>query len=168
MPVDNNSLSTQTITCTYCNSNNVNSLSDILIHLYNNFDNINKGFQYWQKHEGYKCNICQSQQTITRNISNSYNLFAFALEHSNIAINKTVQVQKPNNSFSLIPLKGIIYIGNNHFTARIIDAKKNVWFYDGISTGKTCRYEKSLSAFTEKKLMTCDNNQAVLAIYARK
>ena len=124
MLVDNNSLSTQTITCTYCNSNSVNSLSDILIHLYNNFDNINKGFQYWQKHEGHKCNICQSQQTITRNISNSYNLFAFALEHSNIAINKTVQVQKPNNSFSLIPLKGIIYIGNNHFTARIIDAKK--------------------------------------------
>ena len=34
-------------------------------------------------------------------------------------------------------LHGIVYFGNFQFTSHIIDSEENVWFHDGMVTGKT-------------------------------
>ena len=93
---------------------------------------------------------------------------AFSLNIDNIAISKTIRVIKPDGTSALLPLKGIVYLGQNHFTAQIVDAKKNIWFYDGITTKLSCKLQNTMKNTTEKQLMMCNTKQAVLVIYARK
>ena len=50
-----------------------------------------------------------------------------------------------NSQYKLI---GLIYYGSFHFTCRVIDYNNNVWFNDGIATGRTMKNERSLHNFT--------------------
>ncbi|KAJ7469704.1 hypothetical protein FB451DRAFT_1368625 [Mycena latifolia] len=43
-----------------------------------------------------------------------------------------------DNQLVRVKLRGIIYGGGGHFTSRFIDAAGNVWFHDGIATGRRC------------------------------
>jgi len=67
-----------------------------------------------------------------------------------------------------LPLKGIIYISNHHFSIHIITSQKEVWFHDGITTGPICIYEGPLSNFSDKTLQKHNNGLAIGAIYAKK
>ncbi|KAF8872999.1 hypothetical protein BD779DRAFT_1389752, partial [Infundibulicybe gibba] len=62
-------------------------------------------------------------------------------------------------------LRGIIYYGTNHFTARIISPLDRVWFHDGIVTGRAMEYEGTLSP--SLSLASCNSAPAVVAIYTR-
>jgi hypothetical protein len=42
-------------------------------------------------------------------------------------------------------LRGVIYHGSNHFVSRIISGTGDVWFHDGIATGRHCIYEGNIS-----------------------
>ncbi|KAF8578584.1 hypothetical protein K439DRAFT_1361844 [Ramaria rubella] len=46
-----------------------------------------------------------------------------------------------NQGRTQLNLIGIIYFGSDHCTTRIIDHQGQVWFHDGIATGRTCVYE---------------------------
>ncbi|KAI0056157.1 hypothetical protein BV25DRAFT_1787751, partial [Artomyces pyxidatus] len=46
-------------------------------------------------------------------------------------------------------LKGMIYHGGDHFTARIVNDKGEVWYHDGISTGRHCRAETRLTGIPD-------------------
>ena len=132
------------------------------------YDTINKWFQYKQKQNIQPCHNCNGPRFIVRDSSQSYNFFVFSLNVDNIAISKTIRVTKPDGTSALLPLKGVVYLGQNHFTAQIIDANKNIWFYDGITTKSSCKLYNTMTNTTEKQLMMCDTKQAVLVIYARK
>ncbi|KAJ7310828.1 hypothetical protein DFH08DRAFT_667300, partial [Mycena albidolilacea] len=41
-------------------------------------------------------------------------------------------------------LRGVIYSGENHFTARVIKDNGAVWYHDGIETGSTTIAEGSI------------------------
>ncbi|KAF8871244.1 hypothetical protein BD779DRAFT_1430539, partial [Infundibulicybe gibba] len=60
-------------------------------------------------------------------------------------------------------LKGIIYYGNNHFTARVISPLDRVWFHDGMETGPAMEYEGTLSP--SLNLTSRNSRPAVVAIY---
>jgi len=67
----------------------------------------------------------------------------------------------------MLPLKGVVYSGEFHFTSRIISGK-DVWYHDGMITRSKCWNEGNATSFSEKKYMSCNNKDAVLAIYAKK
>ncbi|KAA1478891.1 hypothetical protein DENSPDRAFT_748302, partial [Dentipellis sp. KUC8613] len=46
-------------------------------------------------------------------------------------------------------LKGIIFLGGNHFTSRIIGTKAEVWYHDGIGTREKCIYEGQLTTMED-------------------
>ncbi|KAA1479679.1 hypothetical protein DENSPDRAFT_743690, partial [Dentipellis sp. KUC8613] len=46
-------------------------------------------------------------------------------------------------------LKGIIYLGQNHFTSRIIGKKGEVWYHDGMTTKEKCIYEGQLTTMSD-------------------
>jgi hypothetical protein len=94
-------------------------------------------------------------------------MLMFSLNVTRIAISKTVRVKSDNNKDIMLPLKGVVYSGEFHFTSRII-SDKNVWYHDGITTKSKCWNEGNATSFSEKKYMSCNNKVAVLAIYAKK
>src|SRR5215469_3806272 len=70
-----------------------------------------------------------------------------------------------------LKLRGIIYIGQYHFTCRVFDENGAIWHNDGITTGRTSSFEGYLQDLddTNELLYTNINDQikrAVTVIYA--
>ena len=63
-------------------------------------------------------------------------------------------------------LRGIVYFGDAHFTARIF-VNNMVWFHDDISTRSICINEGNIDDISNIDLLSCNGNNAVLFIYAQ-
>ncbi|TFK53510.1 hypothetical protein OE88DRAFT_1612593, partial [Heliocybe sulcata] len=64
-------------------------------------------------------------------------------------------------------LRGIIYFGEYHFTSRFIDSAGDIWYNDGISTGRTCVKEGNISTTRTTTLLNAHQRSATLVIYAQ-
>ena len=64
-------------------------------------------------------------------------------------------------------LKGIVYYGDEHFTARIF-INNDVWFHDGITTSQKCIKEGNINYFTNDDLLQCQGKIAVLIVFAHE
>ena len=62
-------------------------------------------------------------------------------------------------------LAGVIYYGQHHFTAQIILSDGQIWFYDGIDTGRSLVYNGSINSNDPPNMPYCRGKQAVAAIY---
>ena len=156
------------IQCTTCGKLEPIDPPENFMHLTDSsLKNINAWLQNWQKHPTVNCHQCNSQQHIIHSYPVSPEILMFSLNVTGIAISKTVKLRGSNNKDTVLPLKGIVYSGNFHFTCRIV-SDKDVWFHDGMTTRSTCQREGHITDFTDKKLMMCNNTVALLAIYAKK
>jgi hypothetical protein len=63
-------------------------------------------------------------------------------------------------------LKGIVYLGDFHFTSQIITSDNKVWFHDGIETRDNCQYNGKLDIYNGSDLLTCNNKHTCLIGYA--
>jgi hypothetical protein len=70
-------------------------------------------------------------------------LIVISLTQGNLKVTPTIEVSK-NGRKEKYNLKGIIYHGGYHFTARIITSQRDVWYHDGMTTANECRYEGKL------------------------
>ena len=64
-------------------------------------------------------------------------------------------------------LRGVIYGGGFHFTAKFISTSGNVWFHDGMTTRESCVEEGSLDQMEISSLQTASGKSAVMLIYAQ-
>ena len=130
------------------------------------FKSLSNTFSNWQESQGF-CDSCEGATTIKRQYYQNPDLIAFSIQVGGVAINKTIRVTQVNGPAVTLPLKGIIYISNHHFSIRVITSQKEVWFHDGIATGSTCVFEGPLTNFSDKTLRKCKTGVAVVAIYAK-
>ncbi|KAJ7617673.1 hypothetical protein DFH06DRAFT_1012334 [Mycena polygramma] len=64
-------------------------------------------------------------------------------------------------------LRGIIYGGGSHFTCRFIEQNGDMWYHDGITTGRRCVRHGNMSVFQGPlDLQKCRGSNAVALIYA--
>ena len=61
----------------------------------------------------------------------------------------------------------LIYFGNNHFTARLIDRSCNVWYYDSTANDGRCKEEKKFTDFNTAELAECNMGVATCILYAK-
>ncbi|KAK6974296.1 hypothetical protein R3P38DRAFT_2584368, partial [Favolaschia claudopus] len=54
-------------------------------------------------------------------------------------------------------LKGVVYFGDNHFTCRVIAKGGDIWYNDGIETGRACLAEGSLLDDEHESLESCSS-----------
>lgn len=154
------------IKCTICKTEVSLNPPDNLIYIHSNARTVNGWFQTWQRGTAL-CNTCHSLQNTTRGFLRPPEILMFSIDSNNVAISKTVKVAaESNGKVSIIPLKGIIYLKDFHFTSRLI-SNKDVWFHDGQVTKNKCKKEGSITDFDDRKLKQCNNAHAVLAIYAK-
>jgi hypothetical protein len=65
---------------------------------------------------------------------------------------------------ALLQLRGVVYLGGEHFTSQIITPGGDVWYHDGIVTGRNCAYAGNVRS-TDMRM--CRGRSAVLAVYAQ-
>ncbi|KAJ7304791.1 hypothetical protein DFH08DRAFT_721525 [Mycena albidolilacea] len=67
-------------------------------------------------------------------------------------------------------LRSVIYVGNQHFTSRIVKPNGDIWFHDGIETGLITISEGNVHSQGPWFLNTCkrngDTRTACGAVYA--
>jgi hypothetical protein len=71
------------------------------------------------------------------------------------------------NMVKTLKLRGVIYYGQNHFTARVIDHAGVVWYHDGMETASVCRLKGYLKDHTNNTFLQLHcHKRAVCAVYA--
>ena len=66
-------------------------------------------------------------------------------------------------------LIGIVYYGAFHFTSRIIDMNGDIWYHDGLKTGRQCLQEGNIENIDLKLLLKAkERRKASVAIYIRE
>ena len=70
------------------------------------------------------------------------------------------------DSLVVFGLKGVVYYGDFHYTARAYTGG-SVWFNDGMVSGRKSTYEKRLTEFTGSDLSSCNGKSASLVFYAQ-
>ncbi|KAJ7019096.1 hypothetical protein C8F04DRAFT_976173 [Mycena alexandri] len=65
-------------------------------------------------------------------------------------------------------LRGIVYGGAAHFTARYISTDGSVWFHDGITTGSRCVEEGNLNSMDVASLNHARGKTALTLVYGRE
>ena len=102
------------------------------------------------------CPQCQSGHVVS---SMSYDtappLIAINIEGQKVPIEHSVSVPVDSTHTGTYKLCGIIYLGDFHFVAKIIDKKSNnIWYYDGASSNATKGFkERTLKEINAKSLL---------------
>ena len=65
-------------------------------------------------------------------------------------------------------LKGLVYHGDYHFTCHVIDKSGNIWFHDGMMTGRSTLKEGKFGSVSQPNLKECRFKQLCLVIYGHK
>jgi hypothetical protein len=113
------------------------------------------------------CPECDGQLFTISKFKKLPKILAISIETTNIKINMSLKIAAKSKDRKYF-LKGIIYLGGFHFTARIITNDKSVWFHDGQTSGRHCHYDKPLNQFEPGDLNVCGDKHVVMALYARK
>ena len=114
-----------------------------------------------------KCSECESNLMKHKYYTEVPKLMVFEYPNQKIATSHKITF-KSNGDTTVLHLRGIVYHGSNHFTSRIISSEGDIWFHDGIATGKSCEDDGHLSTTSNQDLKSCKGRQLVLAIYAEK
>ncbi|KDQ50646.1 hypothetical protein JAAARDRAFT_104478, partial [Jaapia argillacea MUCL 33604] len=83
--------------------------------------------------------------------------------HHNTLIEKDIKITAEDE----MSLRGIIYFGNFHYNARIVQANGDIWFNNGIVTGENSIYEGHISTFNRNDLNQKNSKYATALIYTR-
>lgn len=89
-----------------------------------------------------------------------------AAGRANASCDKKIDVKIGSQSTSY-GVKGIIYLGGFHFNSRFIDPDGNVWFRDGIVSGRQLIKEIHIDVMTGQSLRTCRGKLPVLIVYCK-
>ena len=65
-------------------------------------------------------------------------------------------------------LRGMIYHGMNHFTARIISDDSNVWYYDGMQSNGKCIKEGLFTSLSQTALRKIQDRKIIIVLYAKQ
>jgi hypothetical protein len=168
----NKTLASSFIKCVDCNNetNIMNSEMSYVIHCpYTFIGTTSKYFSEVLLHQQlHRCTLCNGRTNKITKFHNSPPVLILAMNNNTkleISKNMSLLISTEITNYEL---KGIIYLGDFHFTCHLITSDYNIWFHDGRITGRTCYEKGHLSDFNNSDLLTCDGNKAVLVIYTEK
>ena len=112
----------------------------------------------WMKINSYNatnsCHTCGNVIDIETTFITAPPLVILEFSNSIIEINHSFEIKLSNcNETYKYNLAGIVYYRNEHFVSNVITADKQVWYYDGITTGSQLIYSGSLLSCPQ--LTTC-------------
>jgi hypothetical protein len=112
-----------------------------------------------------KCEQCDGALNKVMRFDVIPKVLVFSISEPSIQVSKKISF-RDDGSLVVFGLKGVVYYGDFHYTARICTGG-SVWFHDGMVSGRKCTYEKRLTEFTGSELSTCNGKSATLVFYAQ-
>ena len=156
----------QSVQYTCCNGH-VRRMNDshslVLLNGTGHYNSIQEWASRGQEETRHTCSICDEPVFIKYGFNNMPSLFVFEFSNQELHINSFINIQIQNDE-NRLRLAGVIYYGQHHFTAQIILSDGQVWFYDGIDTGRNLIYNGSINS-NLPSISHCREKQAVAAIY---
>ena len=156
----------QSVEYTCCNSH-VRRMNDsyslVLLNGTEPYDSIQEWASRGHEETRHRCTICNECVFIKYGFENMPSLFAFEFSNQLLHINLLIDIPLQNYQ-QRMRLSGVVYYGQHHFTAQIILSDGQVWFYDGIDTGRNLIYNGSINS-NPPSISHCRGKQAVAAIY---
>jgi hypothetical protein len=110
------------------------------------------------------CSSCTKELFIYNEFMSAQPLLALEFAGHQLKIDNQISIRIENREY-IYNLVGIIYYGDDHFTARIIPEDEQIWFHDGITTKQTTQYDGSLT-LNCPDLYICRGKRASLALYS--
>jgi hypothetical protein len=117
-------------------------------------------------HPRKRCTWCNGKMENIARFKVIPKILAFSVSDSSIHVNKRISFSDGDSNV-VFNLKGIIYFGDFHYTARVCK-NEHIWFNDGMIDGRNSAYEKPLRDFTDVELSTCHDKSLSIVIYAQK
>ncbi|KAF8134060.1 hypothetical protein K438DRAFT_1511427, partial [Mycena galopus ATCC 62051] len=100
------------------------------------------------------CSACGHATTVIVNIQHPPPFLIFSLADDSILIDPLLNIDIAGQK-QRYAVRGAIYSGSNHFTARVVAENQTVWYHDGIETGSTMYEEGELSSHSGTFLNKC-------------
>ncbi|KIM79453.1 hypothetical protein PILCRDRAFT_35638, partial [Piloderma croceum F 1598] len=121
--------------------------------------------RFRERHPRRRCAQCDGEIDNIMRFDVLPKILVLAMSDASVRVSKKISFHD-DGSVVVFGLKGIVYFGDFHYTARVCTGG-SVWFHDGMVTGRGCTYEKKLSEFTDAELSTCNGKTTSLVIYAQ-
>ena len=151
-----------------CCNNHVRRISDsyslVLLSGVSSYESTNEWIQRREEETQHLCTTCEEDVFVKYSFTEMPSLIVFEFGGQELHMDFFIDVQPNSNGQSKMRLAGIIYYGRQHFTAQIILSDGQIWFYDGITTGKNLVYSGSIYQ-NPPDLSHCRGKQASAAIY---
>jgi len=112
-----------------------------------------------------RCAHCGTKLVKSTTFSNdSPPVVILSLLNAKLKKNQKIAVQSSTEDIKTsYRLRGVVYHGSYHFTARIIDGNNCIWYHDGMTTGKDCVYEGKQKDISD--IGSVNGRRATLLIY---
>ena len=144
-----------------CQINNCYSL--VLIHGAGHYESTSKWSLQREDETCHVCATCGERVFIQYSFTRIPSLLAFEFANKVLHINFLIDLG-PQNEHHRMRLAGVIYYGQQHFTAQVILSDGQIWFHDGIETGRNLIYNGTIIP-NPPNMSYCRGKQAVAAIY---
>jgi hypothetical protein len=113
------------------------------------------------------CGNCNVPLETRIHFSDPHKIYAVDVTDRHVTLSRTVKIQGSARATTL-HLKGLMYHGDYHFTCQIINESGNIWFHDGMTTGRGTLKEGKFGSVGQPNLKECRNKQLCLVIYGHK
>jgi len=157
--------------CSHCNNTimiNSNRIGRLMHVAHNATGTISQILDNHLHHQSqHVCDNCNAPLHTTIHFSETHKIYAVDVTDRDVTLSETIKIHGPAHT-TILHLKGPVYHGGYHFTCRIIDNSSNIWFHDGISTGRTSIKEGKFGTVSQPNLKMCRNKQLCLVIYGHK
>jgi Helitron helicase-like domain at N-terminus/PIF1-like helicase len=119
-------------------------------------------------HRTRHCPQCGEQLIRIRSYVNIPNILVF--EHVNeydLDVQRCIQLTVAGQRTDMF-LRGLVYFGGYHFTSRVISLEGDVWYNDGMITGRRCIREGKFDTITNENMRNYRGRRLKYSIYARQ
>jgi hypothetical protein len=113
------------------------------------------------------CGGCNAPLKPTIHFSETHKIYVVDVTDRNVRFSKTVKIQGSVHATTL-HLKGLVYHDGYYFTCWIIHEPGNIWFHDGMATGRISIKEGKFGTVSQPSLNECRDEQLCLVIYGHK
>ena len=157
--------------CSHCNHTimiNSNHIGRLMHVAHSATGSISQILENHMRHQSQQtCGNCNAPLGTKIHFSETHKIYAVDVTDRNVTLSRTVKIQGLVRATTL-HLKGLVYHGGYHFTCRIIDESGNIWFHDGITTGRMSTREGKMGSISQPNLKECKNKQLCLVIYGHQ
>ena len=84
-----------------------------------------------------------------------------------VTLSWTVKIQG-SVRVTTLHLKGLVNHSDYYFTCQIVDESGNIWFHDGMTTGRISIKDGKIGSVSQPNLKECRNKKLCLVIYGHK